>query len=94
MARPGHLRRPGVRAEGAEAIARFLRASAAGRGGGKYTLVPTRAGGHPAFGCYLQGPARGILVLVPNHGGDAVVGITRFLDDTLHRRFGLPDSLR
>lgn len=81
------------RYDGPPAIAAFLRASAAGRPGGGYTLLPTRAGGHPAFGCYLENRARGLLVLVPNPSATRVVGIARFLDDDLHRRFGLPDSL-
>ena len=78
---------------GSPAIAAFLRASAAGRPGGRYLLLPTRAGGHPAFGCYLENRARGLLVLVPDHQATRVVGIMRFLDDHLHRRFGMPDSL-
>ena len=82
------------RYDGPEAIGGFLRASAAGRPGGGYTLLATRAGGHPAFGCYLENRARGILVLILNPAGDRVVGISRFLDDRLHRRFGLPDALR
>ena len=82
------------RYDGPRAIAGFLRASAAGRPGGGYTLIPTRAGGHPAFGCYLENRARGILVLSPNQAADRAVGITRFLDDRLHGRFGLPDALR
>jgi RNA polymerase sigma-70 factor (ECF subfamily) len=71
------------RYEGPNAIAGFLRASSAGRPG--YTLLPTRAGGYPAFGCYLENRARGILVLIPNQAGTGIIGITRFLDDCLHR---------
>lgn len=79
--------------DGPQAIATFLRASALGRPGDGYTLLPIRAGGHPAFGCYLESRARGLLVLIPNREGTAVVGIARFLDDSLHRRFGLPDAI-
>jgi RNA polymerase sigma-70 factor (ECF subfamily) len=82
------------RYDGPKAIASFLQASAAGRPGDRYTLLPTRAGGHPAFGCYLENRARGILVLIPNQAGTGVIGIARFLDDNLHRQFGLPDALR
>lgn len=81
------------RYEGAPAIAAFLRASALGRPGGGYTLLPTRANGHPAFGCYLAGRARGLLVLIADAQGTAVTGIARFLDDRLHRRFELPDAV-
>jgi RNA polymerase sigma-70 factor (TIGR02960 family) len=79
--------------DGPLAIASFLRASALGRPGDGYTLLPTRAGGHPAFGCYLEARARGLLVLIPNVEGTAISGIARFLDDRLHRRFGLPDAI-
>jgi RNA polymerase sigma-70 factor (ECF subfamily) len=79
--------------DGPHAIATFLRASALGRPGDGYTLLPTRAGGHPAFGCYLETCARGLLVLIPNLEGTAVAGIARFLDDRLHERFGLPDAI-
>ena len=79
--------------DGPQAIATFLRASALGRLGDRYTLLPTRAGGHPAFGCYLEAQARGLLVLIPNLQGTAVTGIVRFLGDGLHRRFGLPDAI-
>ncbi len=79
--------------DGPQAIATFLRASALGRPGDGYTLLPTRAGGHMAFGCYLEARPRGLLVLIPNREGTAVTGIARFLDDRLHRRFGLPDAI-
>ncbi len=79
--------------DGPQAIATFLRSSARGRPGDGYTLLPTRAGGHAAFGCYLEGRARGLLVLIANLEGDAVIGIARFLDDRLHRRLGLPDAI-
>ncbi len=81
------------RYDGPQAIGAFLRASAAGRPGDGYTLLPTRAGGHPAFGCYLENRARGLLVLVPDQATTGVTGIARFLDDGLHRWFGLPDVL-
>lgn len=79
--------------DGPQAIATFLRASALGRPGDGYTLLPTRAGGHPAFGCYLETRARGLIVLIPNLEGTAVSGIARFFDDGLHRRFDLPDAI-
>src|SRR6476469_9042509 len=81
------------RYDGPQAIATFLHASARGRPGDGYTLLPTRAGGHPAFGCYLDGRARGLLVLIPNPDGTAVTGIAWFLDDHLERRFAIPDAI-
>ncbi len=80
--------------DGPRAIATFLRASALGRPGDGYTLLPIRAGGYPAFGCYLEDRGRGLLVLIPNREQTAVTGIVRFLDDRLHRHFGLPDTIR
>jgi RNA polymerase sigma-70 factor (TIGR02960 family) len=83
---------------GTQAIGGFLRASAAGRGG-PLQLLPTRANGQPAFGCYLadSGSARpvatGILVITVPAGVERISCLTRFLDDRLHRRFGLPDVL-
>lgn len=83
------------RYDGVGAVARFLRASAAGRPGGAYTLVPVLggAGGHPAFGCYLDEAARGLLVVLPNDDGARVAGLLRVLDDDVHRHFRLPDRL-
>ncbi|MBC9734598.1 RNA polymerase subunit sigma-70 [Nocardioides marmotae] len=81
------------RYEGRSAIEAFLRASAAGRPGGHYTLTATSAASRPAFVCYLDGRARGLLVIEPAPDGTRVVSIVRFLDDTLHRHFGMPDTL-
>jgi RNA polymerase sigma-70 factor (ECF subfamily) len=81
------------RYDGPDAVGRFLRASASGRPGGRYTLVPVRAGGHAAFGCYLAGTARGLVVVLPSADGQRITGLLRFLDDDLHRRFGLPDRI-
>ncbi|GAA4426199.1 sigma-70 family RNA polymerase sigma factor [Georgenia halophila] len=79
---------------GREDIAAFLRASAAGRGG-RYVLVPVRANGQPAFGCYLADGAavRGTGILVVTVGTGGITGLTRFLDPSLHPRFGLPGTL-
>jgi RNA polymerase sigma-70 factor (ECF subfamily) len=60
-------------------------------------LVATRANGQPAFGCYLSDPvasiahAHGLIVLTLD--GDRVSGITRFLDNSVLPRFGLPRTL-
>jgi RNA polymerase sigma-70 factor (TIGR02960 family) len=82
---------------GAEAVAGFLRASAAWRGQRRLRLLPTTANTQPAFGCYLSDPDRerasptGILVLTVC--GYRIRTITRFIDSELPRRFGLPDVL-
>jgi len=78
---------------GRHAVGSFLRASAAGRPGGKYALIAITAGGRPAFVCYLQGRARGLMVIEPTQPGDKIASIMRFLDDGLHRQFGMPDFL-
>lgn len=59
-------------------------------------LVPTRANGQPAFGCYLQDAhaaiahAHGLIVLTL--AGDKISGVTRF-GDSLFPHFGLPRSV-
>lgn len=78
---------------GRDAVGDFLRASASGRPGGSYTLLPVQAGGRPAFVCYLQGRARGLMVIEPSLDGHRIGSIMRFLDDRLHRHFGTPDTL-
>lgn len=77
---------------GRVAVGDFLRASAIGRGE-PYELVPTRAAGLPAYGCYLRQRARGLIVIALAPGGGAIDSMLRFLDDNLHRRFGMPDLL-
>ncbi|HEY3683517.1 MAG TPA: RNA polymerase subunit sigma-70 [Streptosporangiaceae bacterium] len=79
---------------GRAAIAGFLRASAAWRGRRRMRLVPARANGRPAFGCYIADPEgaeatvpAGLLVLTPY--GTRIGAITRFLDGDLPRVFGL-----
>jgi RNA polymerase sigma-70 factor (TIGR02960 family) len=83
--------------QGATAIASFLRASAAWRGGRRFRLVPTRANTQPAFGCYLgdarapTSQAAGLIVLT--FDGERISAVTRFLDDGVLQPFGLPLSL-
>jgi len=61
-------------------------------------LVPTRANGQPAFGCYLPIPAteiarpRGLFVLTLE--GDRISAITWFADTSVFPQFGLPRTLR
>jgi RNA polymerase sigma-70 factor (TIGR02960 family) len=82
--------------EGREAIAALLRRRVSwveSRG----LLVPTRANGQPAFGCYFRDPsapvlrAQGLLVLTLE--GDRISAITRFIDNTSLPYFGLPRTL-
>ena len=78
------------------AAAEFLSA-VPGRGTRRLRLIATRANGQPAFGCYLSDPvapishAQGLIVLTLD--GDRVSGITRFMDNSVLPRFGLPRTL-
>jgi RNA polymerase sigma-70 factor (TIGR02960 family) len=76
---------------GPAAIAAFLEASASWRAARRLRLVPTRANSQPAFGCYFEDLATGVVVLTMT--SDRIAGVTRFLDPHLHRHFGLPDAL-
>ncbi len=83
--------------QGPGAVGHFL-TTVALRDGRRYSLIPARANGQPAFGCYLSDPrtpirhAHGVLVL--ELAGDRVSAVTRFLDNSLLAVFGLPRSLR
>jgi RNA polymerase sigma-70 factor (ECF subfamily) len=80
--------------QGVEAIVGFLGASASWRNGRRYALVPTNANGQAAFGSYLQDPVTmtflpaGLIVLTLS--GDGISRITRFMDASIFRCFGLP----
>jgi RNA polymerase sigma-70 factor (TIGR02960 family) len=82
--------------QGAEAIGRFLRDRAVNRGA-PLRLVPTRANGQPAFGCYFPCPhtdiARPYGLMVLTLAGDAIVEITFFADNSVFPHFGLPRTL-
>ena len=78
------------RYDGPAAIGAFLSASITGRGADRYELVPVRAGGHPAYCCYLAGRARGLLVVTAAPDGRSVSSLVRVLDDEAHAWFGLP----
>jgi len=60
-------------------------------------LVPTRANSQPAFGYYRAGPhapvARAHSLIVLTLEGGKICAITRFGDDKLFPRFGLPRTL-
>ncbi|MGW5051693.1 sigma-70 family RNA polymerase sigma factor [Actinokineospora sp. NPDC004072] len=83
--------------QGAQAIRNFL-ATVALRAGSRFVLIPTRANGQPAFGCYLRDPRSPILhahgVIVLTLAGERIAELTRFLDNALLAAFGLPRSLR
>lgn len=83
--------------QGRDATRNFL-STIAWRNQREYVLVPTRANGQPAFGCYVRewhAPvlrAHGVLLLTLS--GGRISMLTRFLDNSLLPHFGLPRSLR
>ena len=83
--------------QGHAAIAAFLR-DRAGIRGAPLRLVPTRANGQPAFGCYLPDEhaaiARPYGLMVLTLEGDRLSAITWFGDSSIFRYFGLPRALR
>jgi len=84
--------------QGAAAIGRFLSTVPAGGALDRFRLVPTRANGQPAFGCYLRDEhapiahAYGLMVLTIR--GNRVAAITGFPDTSVFASFGLPRTLR
>jgi RNA polymerase sigma-70 factor (ECF subfamily) len=78
--------------QGPAAIGEFLRGSVAGRGERGYRLVPVRANGQVAFGCYTQDGdrfrAHGTIVLTLE--GGKIAALTRFVENGVMRWFGLP----
>jgi RNA polymerase sigma-70 factor (TIGR02960 family) len=84
--------------QGPVAIGRFLSTVPAGGALDRFRLVPTRANGQPAFGCYLRDAhapiahAYGLMVLTLS--GQHIVAITGFPDTSVFRSFGLPRTLR
>jgi RNA polymerase sigma-70 factor (TIGR02960 family) len=83
--------------QGPAAIAAFLN-DRAGRRGAPLRLVPTRANGQPAFGCYFPSPqtdvARPYGLLVLTLEGEQVSAMTWFADSSVFPLFGLPRMLR
>ena len=83
--------------EGPAAIGAFLATVPAGGALERFRLVPTRANGQPAFGCYLRdlhtpiAHAYGLMVLTL--AGDRVAAITGFPDTSVFQAFGLPRTL-
>jgi RNA polymerase sigma-70 factor (TIGR02960 family) len=82
--------------QGGEAIGRFLRDRAMRRGA-NLRLVPTRANGQPAFGCYLPDAqaavARAYGLIVLTLTDDRISAITWFGERSLLPHFGLPRTL-
>ncbi len=83
--------------QGPLAIGQFLSTVPAGGALERFRLVPTRANGQPAFGCYLRDAhapvahAYGLMVLTLS--GNRVAAITGFPDTSVFRSFGLPRTL-
>ena len=83
---------------GPEAIGRFLSTVPAAGSLERFRLMPTRANGQPAFGCYLKDPhtpiahAYGLMVLTLR--GDRVAGLAGFADTAVFASFGLPRTLK
>ncbi|MEJ3655899.1 sigma-70 family RNA polymerase sigma factor [Actinomycetes bacterium KLBMP 9759] len=82
---------------GVDDVRHFL-TTVAMRDGIRHVLVPTRANGQPAFGCYLRDPRTPILhahgVIVLTLEGDRISTLTRFIDNALLSSFGFPRTLR
>ena len=83
--------------QGQAAIGAFL-SDRAVRRGAPLRLVPTRANGQPAFGCYFRSPqteiARPYGLLVLTLKGDRTSAMTWFADSKVFPLFGLPRRLR
>ncbi len=83
--------------QGPAMIGEFLRLAVAALGPRRQRLLATRANTQPAFGCYRVDPgaaaarATGMMVLTLRM--DRISHITRFLDNSLGARFGLPPAL-
>jgi hypothetical protein len=82
--------------QGGQAIARFLHDREVRRGA-PLRLMPTRANGQPAFGCYLPDAqaaiARAYRVMVLTLTDDGISAITWFGQRSLVSHFGLPRTL-
>ena len=82
--------------QGHAAIAAFLRDRAIRRGA-PLRLVPTRANGQPAFGCYLPDAQAAIMhaygLLVLTLDAERISAITWFMDRSVFSHFGLPRTL-
>jgi RNA polymerase sigma-70 factor (TIGR02960 family) len=83
--------------QGPKAIAGFLSLVPAGGRLDQFRLIPTRANGQPAFGCYERDPRTGIAhaygLMVLTLSGDRVTAITGFADTSVFAPFGLPRTI-
>jgi RNA polymerase sigma-70 factor (ECF subfamily) len=83
--------------QGPVAIGQFLSTVPAAGALERFRLVPTRANGQPAFGCYLRDPhapiARAYGLMVLTLRGERIAAITGFPDTSVFRSFGLPRTL-
>ena len=83
--------------QGRAAIGRFLH-DRGRRRGANLVLVPTRANGQPAFGCYVPDAHAAILhaygLMVLTLRDDEISAITFFADRAVMARFGLPRTMR
>jgi RNA polymerase sigma-70 factor (TIGR02960 family) len=84
--------------QGPEAIGAFLSTVPAAGALERFRLIPTRANGQPAFGCYMKdahtpiGHAYGLMVLTLR--GNGIAGLTGFADTSVFANFGLPKTLK
>jgi RNA polymerase sigma-70 factor (TIGR02960 family) len=82
--------------QGVAAIGNFLRVRG-GRRGTPMQIVPTRANGQPAFGCYVPCPdteiSRPYGLMVLTLAGSKIAEITFFADSAVFPHFGLPRSI-
>jgi len=82
--------------QGPAAIGAFLADRQRARGV-PLRLVPTRANGQPAFGCYLTSPAadagRALALFVLTLEGDRIATLTWFAGAGVFAQFGLPRIL-
>lgn len=74
------------------AIGRFLSTVPAAGALERFRLVPTRANGQPAFGCYMKDPhtpiAHAYGLMVPTLRGDQVAGLAGLADTSRAARCG------
>jgi RNA polymerase sigma-70 factor (ECF subfamily) len=83
--------------QGPATIGEFLRRAVAALGSHRQRLLPTRANTQPAFGCYRLDPEAGLAhaagMMVLTLRKDRISHITRFLDNSVGVRFGLPPTI-
>jgi RNA polymerase sigma-70 factor (ECF subfamily) len=80
--------------QGHAAIGEFLRNRHLGRKG-PWRFLPAAANGQPAYAYYLREGARWVRsgIFVVGVRSDGIASITRFADDGLLDRFGVPETL-